>query len=149
MKAMALGRGWVVTLVSTGLVGLVLTAAACGQDTTPAKEPAAKPADKPAVAKVSDEKPAATKGKAKAKSAPRLPAHYKDVVSDEQKAKIFAIQKELGPKIAELRKQLASLTAEQTQKIEAVLTPEQLKKIEELKAAAKKQRDAKKSAKPK
>jgi hypothetical protein len=145
MRAIAMGRGLVVGLVATGLVGLAVSAAVRAQDTTPAKPAVAKTAD----TKAADTKPAPAKGKARARSAGRLPAHYKDVVSEEQKAKILAIQKELGPKIAELRKQLESLTAQQTQKIEAVLTPEQLKKIEELKAAAKKQREAKKSAKPK
>ena len=111
--------------------------------TTPAKETAAKPG----VTKVADEKPAVVKGKAKAKSGGRLPAYYKDVVTEDQKAKIFAIQKELSPKIAQLRKQLEALTAEQTQRIETVLTPEQLKKVEDLKAAAKKARDAKKAKK--
>lgn len=141
MSVSVMSRRGMAVLAGAVLLGLIGVLAVRAQDATPAKDPAAKPA----VAKAADEKPAVAKAKTRAKSGGRLPAYYRDVVTDEQKAKIYAIQKELGPKIAELRKQLEALTAEQKQKIEAVLTPEQLQKVKDLEATAKKTRDAKKA----
>jgi Spy/CpxP family protein refolding chaperone len=66
----------------------------------------------------------------------RLPAHYKDVVSEQQRDAIYQIQEEFGAKIAELKARLAELQNEQAAKVEAVLSPEQKQKITKLKAAA-------------
>jgi len=74
----------------------------------------------------------------------RLPAHYAQVVTDEQKEKIYKIQEEYKPKIDAARAQLDALVKEQKEKIAAVLTLEQQKKVEE--AAAK---PKEKGAKPK
>ncbi len=71
----------------------------------------------------------------------RLPANYGKVVSDSQKAKIYDIQAKYAPKIAALREQLNALTAQQTQEMRALLTPEQLTKLDELTAAAKARRN--------
>ncbi|MGQ9576219.1 MAG: hypothetical protein ACUVUC_12955 [Thermoguttaceae bacterium] len=79
----------------------------------------------------------------------RLPNYYRQVVSPEQRDKILQIQKDYAPKIKALQDQLDALIKERNQKIEAVLTPQQRAKIEQLKAAAKKTREAKKTASPK
>jgi len=77
----------------------------------------------------------------------RLPAYFGDVVSKEQREKIYAIQQEYTAKLAELRRQLDELTKERDAKIESLLTPEQRKKIADLKAAAKTSRDSKREGK--
>ena len=77
----------------------------------------------------------------------RLPAYYSRVVDQEQREKIYAIQREYAPKIDALKAQLAALTAERDEKVVAELTPEQLQKIEQMKAEAKAKRAAAKTAK--
>ena len=77
----------------------------------------------------------------------RLPAYYGTVVDDKQRQAIYDIQKEYHPKIAALKAQLEALIKERDEKIEAVLTPEQLNKVEEAKAAAKAKRAAGKTPK--
>ncbi|MGQ9564282.1 MAG: hypothetical protein ACUVQG_13450 [Thermogutta sp.] len=67
---------------------------------------------------------------------PRLPMYYARVVTEEQRQKIYAIQREYYPKIAALRKQLEDLIAEQNAKIEAVLTPEQKSELDKIRAEA-------------
>ncbi len=87
-----------------------------------------------------------TKGDKAAKARGRLPSHFSGVVSDEQREKIYAIQREYEPTIKELTLKLDSLKKERDEKIDALLSPEQKKKIEDLKAAAKQARDKKESA---
>jgi hypothetical protein len=77
----------------------------------------------------------------------RLPAYYSRVVDEKQRQKIYAIQREYAPKIDALKAQLAALTAERDEKVVAVLTPEQLKTIQQLKAEAEAKRAAAKAAK--
>ncbi|HLA86231.1 MAG TPA: hypothetical protein VJL29_15695 [Thermoguttaceae bacterium] len=77
----------------------------------------------------------------------RLPAHFRTVVTDEQRQKIYAVQQEYDPRIRKLREQLKTLTAERNAKIDALLTPEQRKKIADLKAAAKEKRKQARKAK--
>jgi hypothetical protein len=81
----------------------------------------------------------------------RVPAYYAKVqITPEQREKILSIQEEYAAKIDPLRKQLDDLTKERDAKMAAVLTPEQQKQIDEMKAAAKKKtRDGKKAAKDK
>lgn len=93
-----------------------------------ADEPAAKAA-KPA---------AADKEKAK-KASSRLPMYFAQVVDKGQRAKIVAI-------LADYNVKIDALTKERDEKVNAVLTPEQLKKVQELKAAAKDKRNAGKAA---
>jgi len=78
-----------------------------------------------------------TKGDKSAKPRGRLPAYFSGIVTDEQRNKIYAIQKEFEPKIKELTLKLNALKKEQDDRIDALLTPEQKKQIEERKAAAK------------
>ena len=79
---------------------------------------------------------------------PRLPAHYAEVVSPEQKEAISKIQDEYQPKIEAARAQLNSLTKERNDKVSAVLTAEQKKKVEEAAAKAKEEKEKAKDAKP-
>ncbi|MBN2477188.1 MAG: hypothetical protein JXB62_21450 [Pirellulales bacterium] len=89
------------------------------------------------------EPPAVEKAK---ESRGRLPSYYRRVVDEKQREAIYAIQKEYAPKIAALKAQLETLTNERDAKVVAVLTPEQRKEIDDLKAAAKAEREKKKAA---
>jgi len=98
-----------------------------------------------AVAQENKEKPAKTRTRdAEAKKAKgprgRLPAYYSQVVDEKQREAIYKIHEEYEPKIAALREQLDALTKQRDEKVSAVLTPEQLKKVAELQAAAKAKR---------
>jgi len=66
----------------------------------------------------------------------RLPNYYKDVVSQQQREQIYAIQAEYRDKIAALKAQLAAMTKERDEKVAGVLTAEQIQKVEQLKAEA-------------
>jgi len=91
-----------------------------------------------------DSKPAAAavkEGQAK-RPAARLPNYYREVVTEEQREKILAIQEQYSAQIDPLRRELEKLARERDQKIESLLTPEQKKQIEDLRAAAKAKRDA-------
>jgi hypothetical protein len=90
--------------------------------------------------------PEATKPK-KRQFRGRLPAYYNRVVDPKQREKIYAIQREYAPKIDALKAQLAELTAERDENVEAVLTPEQLSAVEKLRAEAKVKRARAKAAK--
>ncbi len=61
----------------------------------------------------------------------RLPPHYGKVASEEQRAQIYQIQEEYKPKIEAMETQLNALKKERDDKITAVLTPEQKKKVAE------------------
>lgn len=63
---------------------------------------------------------------------PRLPNYYAQVVTEEQRQKIYDIQRKYFSKIEALRRQLEALIAERDKEIEAVLTSEQKAKIEQL-----------------
>jgi len=87
--------------------------------------------------------PKKTKGAKTTKPRGRLPNYFSGVVTDEQRGKIYAIQSEFDPKIKELSIKLEALKKERDEKILALLSPEQRKKIDDLKAAAKKSREEK------
>ena len=74
----------------------------------------------------------------------RLPHYFRDVVGDEQREKIYKIQDEYRPKIEALRTELKALRKERDEKIEAVLTSEQKRQIDEARAEAKAKRKANK-----
>ena len=81
----------------------------------------------------------------------RLPSYYPQVVDEKQRETIYKIQEEYASKIADLKAQLAAITKQRDEKVIAVLTPEQLNKIEQLKAEAQQKRKKpaeKKPAKP-
>jgi len=87
-----------------------------------------------------------TKGAKTAKPRGRLPNYFSGVVTDEQRTKIYAIQSEFDPKIKDLNLKLDALKKERDEKILALLTPEQRKKIDDLKAAAKQSREKKEAS---
>jgi len=130
-RPMVIGAGWI-ALVWLAAMVLAASNPAFAQDAASGRPGKGASADKPQ------------------KSAGRLPPYYGKVkVTPEQREKILAIQQEYAAKIDPLRKQLDALTKERDAKMAAVLTPEQQKQIDEMKAAAKKAREGKKTAKDK
>lgn len=89
-------------------------------------------------------KKADPKAKAGAKEKPkgRLPAYYRDVVTDEQRDQIYAIQAKYEKQIGDLQSQLDAVRAKQNSEFEALLSAEQKEKLAKAKAEA----DAKKKA---
>jgi hypothetical protein len=94
---------------------------------------------------------AAAKGKAvaaaeaPAKFKGRLPAYYKDIVDEKQKAQIYSIQADYAAKIEALKEQLEKLTADRDAAVENVLSAaqkEKLKKAKEVAAAKRKKPEA-------
>lgn len=138
----------VTSLLTTAMVlclaaTLLTSRAAVSQDKPPAEKAAdtAKPESQPAEGKKA--KPEKSKG--------RLPPYFAEVVDQKQREEIYRIQEEFGPKIDALKAQLAALAKDRDEKIAAVLTPEQAKKLGQLRDAAKAKRAAsaeKKPAKP-
>lgn len=79
-------------------------------------------------------KRAATKEPAKAKG--RLPAYYREVVTEEQRDKIYAIQAKFDAQIDALTAQLEDLRTQRDGEVEGVLSPEQKEKLAAARAAA-------------
>lgn len=79
-----------------------------------------------------------------------MPSYYAQIVDEEQRAKIYAIQAKFEDQLAPLRKQIAELEAQRKSEIDAMLTPEQHQKLKQLIDAAKSKRssDAPPAAKP-
>lgn len=82
--------------------------------------------------------------KTEKKAKGRLPAYYADIVTEEQRDKIYTIQAKHQDKIAELTASLAAANKARDAEIEAVLTPEQKVKLKAAQdeAAAKKAKTA-------
>lgn len=89
-----------------------------------------------AVQTIQQEGPA--KKPAKKKSGGRLPPGYGDVVTEEQRQKIYDIQRKYQDQIDQLQSQLDALREKRDSEVEAVLTPEQRKQVEANRAAKKK-----------
>jgi TolA-binding protein len=88
-----------------------------------------------AVALVTGYAASATAQKAEGKmKRSRLPNHYAKVVTEEQRSKINAIQEEFVPQIDKLRDELDATLDKRDAAIEKVLTPEQRKEVEKLRA---------------
>jgi hypothetical protein len=79
----------------------------------------------------------------------RLPPYYAKVVTAEQREKIYAIQDEYRTKIESARAQLDALLKDQKDRISAVLTDEQKKKLDALQTAAKSNKSEEKTVAPK
>ena len=77
---------------------------------------------------------AAAKEPAKAKG--RLPAYYREIVTDEQREKIYALQAKYDSQIEELTQQLEALRSQRDADVEAVLTADQKAKLAEVRTAA-------------
>jgi Spy/CpxP family protein refolding chaperone len=125
-------RGWLASLVAAALV---LPMAARGADETKTPEPT------PTV-KTPGTAPDTTKPRKAAKG--RLPPYYgKLPVTDEQRAKIYAIEGSFSPRIQDLRDQIDALEGQRDEQIKALLTPEQLDKLKAMMAEAKAKRTGK------
>jgi hypothetical protein len=66
----------------------------------------------------------------------RLPPYFADVVTAEQREKIYAIQSKFADQIKDLNEQLAAVAKKQNDEIDAVLTAEQKEKIDAARAEA-------------
>ncbi len=130
------------SLVVMAAVALTAGRVGLGED-----EPSTKKSAKKAEAAKDDAKPPEAKKKPKPKEVKgRLPAYYGEVVDQKQRDAIYAIQAEYAPKIDALKAQLDALEKERDEKVAAVLTEEQVKKVEALKEAAKAKRSEAKEA---
>lgn len=138
------GLASVATLVmAVALIGSWSTAEDSAKQPSAAQPQASAP--RPATADA-DQPNAATQTGDATKFRPRLPMYYARVVTEEQRHKIYAIQREYHPRIAALQKQLEDLIAEQSGKIEAVLTPQQKAELERLRGEAAARRGSKAAA---
>jgi hypothetical protein len=141
------------TCVAAAAVGVAVAGRlAAGEQASAAEQPSAEQSVPATLTRLAPEAPAETPVPEKAKSKKRefrgrLPNYYNRVVDQEQREKIYAIQREYAPKIDALKAQLAALVEERDEKVEAVLTPEQLKTVEELQAEAKAKRARARAAK--
>ena len=87
-----------------------------------------------------------TPAKVAKKPAGRLPAHYGKLgISSDQRAKIYGVQATYKKQIADLQKQIDGLKAKQNTEVQAVLTADQKKKLDEILAEAKKAAEARSS----
>ena len=103
-----------------------------------------------------DEKPAAEKeakpsAEGKAKKEPvdyrgPLPFYYAKVVSPDQKEKLYSVTQKYESQIKELQTKLRELEQARLKEIDALLTPEQLARVKELREEATKARGPKKPA---
>jgi len=87
--------------------------------------------------------------KKRSKPRGRLPHHYGKVVSEDQRLKIYEIQKDFLVKIEKLLSELATVRKEMDKEVESVLKPDQIKRVKELAAEAearRKQRAAERAA---
>ena len=128
----------VVACCVLSLVALTLTLGGSAA----AQENAESPAPKK-MGKKRTQKPKATPKKAKTpkKAGGRLPSFYGQIgLSDEQREKVYEVQRTYREQIQELRKQLKTLEAKQKDEINEVLTDEQKAKLAELVGEAKKKR---------
>lgn len=79
----------------------------------------------------------------KEKSSGRLPPYYGQVVTKEQREKIYAVQAKYADQIEKLLDQVGSLERTQTEEIEAVLSQEQRDQVMKLASEAKSKRSKK------
>lgn len=124
MKALIVRRGnWRAASLSL----LVASMFVLGMASSPAQEPATPPA-----------------AKAAKKLSGRLPPYYGEVVSKEQRERIYEIQAKYGEQLKRLREQIESLEMQQQDEVAGVLTPEQRDQVAKRTSDAKAKRSAKK-----
>ncbi|MBC7852211.1 MAG: hypothetical protein IAF94_02150 [Pirellulaceae bacterium] len=86
------------------------------------------------------------KAGAKNKAKGRLPAYYREVVTDEQRDQVYAIQAKYEKQLGDLQSQLESVRAKQNEEIDALLSAEQKEKLAKLREEADAKRKAGKKA---
>jgi Spy/CpxP family protein refolding chaperone len=72
----------------------------------------------------------------------RLPNYFRQVVTPDQREKIYSIQAKYVEQIAVLEKQIADLEAKRDAEVDTILTPEQREKVKALAEEARKRREA-------
>jgi Spy/CpxP family protein refolding chaperone len=72
----------------------------------------------------------------------RLPNYYRQVVTPDQREKIYAVQAKYVEQIEALEKQILDLEAKRDTEVEALLSPEQKEKVKALREEARKRREA-------
>ncbi len=77
-----------------------------------------------------------------AEKKPRMPAHFNKVVSPKQREKVLAILEEYLPQIEQKRAELKALVDQRDKAVFGVLTPEQQREVEELRAESRASRAA-------
>lgn len=88
------------------------------------------------------------KAGAKEKGKGRLPAYYKDVVTEEQRDKIYTIQAKYAKQLEDLQSQIDAARSKLNDEIEGLLSADQKEKLAKLKAEAEtKKKAGKKGAK--
>ena len=119
-------RHWAgMMIVAVGFV----TSLCCSTNVLVAQEGAAE-----APAAATAELPAIPKG--------RLPAYFKDIVSEDQRDEIYKIQQQYADKIDALAAQIKSMQETRDSEIDAVLSAEQLAEVTKLRADASAKRKA-------
>lgn len=148
-------QAWTVVAGTIVLCGSLLSMNLAGAEDSKApataKATVKEVAAKETATKPTTEKEAAPAKKAAKKPAGRLPVHYSDIVTEEQKTEIYAIQAGYAVKISALAKQIKEIQSQQNAEIEALLSPEQKEKLKVAKeaAAAKKKQKAEAKAEAK
>lgn len=84
----------------------------------------------------------AKRAKARAESRGRLPSHFSEVVSAEQREKIYEIQAKYLAQINKLQDEISQLEAGREKEVRGVLSEEQLVKVRQLQEEARAKRSA-------
>lgn len=134
----------VVSLTACGLLAALLVGVPrlAAQEKKVEGKPAAEKAGEKKVDAKKETAPKEGEKKERAKPKGKLPNYYSDVVSGEQREKIYAIQAKFAAEIEKLQEQLKALEAKVDAEVEAVLTPEQKDKVAKAAAASKTKRAA-------
>ena len=98
------------------------------------QQPASKPSD--------PERRTTKKPVVDAPKKPRMPAHFNAVISPKQREEILAILQDYMPKIDQKRAELKALVEQRDKDVLGVLTAEQQRDLEELRAQARAKRAA-------
>ncbi len=124
--------GFITAAASLVVAGLAAVAGVAAQDVSPAPGRPVGQTEKDNAARVA---PGPVRG--------RLPAYYGQVVTEEQRQRIYAIQTKHRLRIQTLEAELKALRAEQRQQVEAVLSPEQHSRVADLRLKARESRSQK------
>ena len=93
--------------------------------------------------KAKESGPENSPAKAERRITRRLPPYYGEVVTQEQRERIYAIQAKIAEQVLKLREQLETLESQQKMEIDGVLTVEQRQQVIKLAEDAKAKRSRK------